>query len=62
MSVSISDEMRTFYINTYKLNNSVSEVMRLANDGVSRSRIVSILKKAEVYEGYYVWPKLPKTE
>ena len=62
MSASISDEMRTFYINTYKLNYSVSEVMRLANDGVSRSRIVSILKKAEVYEGYYIWTKLPKTE
>jgi len=51
MGVTISTKMKTFYIDTYKQTYSVSEIMRLANDGVGRSRIVSILRQEDIYEG-----------
>lgn len=48
--IQITEEMRNKYIKKYKETYSVSDILRSFNDGVGRSRIVSILKEEGIYE------------
>lgn len=49
--INITNDMKQKYINLYKKTYSVSEVMRICDDGVGRGRIVKILKDEGIYEG-----------
>lgn len=62
----ITEEMKEFYIDKYLETYSVSEVMKQANDGVGRNRIVNVLKDRGIYEGLngpnYLKKKVEKIE
>jgi hypothetical protein len=66
MKKTITEELKSFYINKYLETYSVTEVMKQSECGVGRNRIVKILKEHGIYEGLsgpnYLKKKVKKME